>query len=130
MCGACGRPVTADPVFPDGRTTRGNLIAAQIINQLCPSAPARVKVVGHAEGFLVSAPGRPQELCWTVAEAWAAVLAADPAAGLGLERAPDELRPRYCGTGDHPLLEAVTAAGQAAARAQCGVRPSAGPSPD
>ena len=70
MCGACGRVVVADPVFPDGRTLRGNLIAAQLITALCAG---RIKVAGRPEGFVVSAPGRRQVLCATVAEVWDAI---------------------------------------------------------
>lgn len=70
MCGACGRVVVADPVFPDGRTLRGNLIAAQLITALCAN---RVKVAGRQEGFAVSVPGRAQVLCATVAGVWAAI---------------------------------------------------------
>lgn len=70
MCGACGRVVVADPVFPGGRTLRGNLIAAQLVTALCAG---RITVAGRAEGFVVSAPGRGQVLCATVAEVWTAI---------------------------------------------------------
>lgn len=116
MCGACGRQVAADPVFPEGRTLRGNLIAAQMINQLCSSVTPRVKVGGHADGFVVALPGRRQELCATVGEAWAAVFAAAPARAVVLESLPDEQGGRFGGRPEHRLLQAVIAAGQEAAR--------------
>ena len=123
MCGACGRHVAADPVFPEGRTLRGNLIAAQMINELCSSVTPRVKVGGHADGFVVSQPGRRQELCSTVGEAWAAVFAAAPARAVVLdglpdeqEGLPDEQEGRHGGRAEHRLLQAVIAAGLEAVR--------------
>lgn len=111
MCGACGRTVVADPVFPGGRTVRGNLIAGQIMDQLCSSLPGRVKVAGQPDGFLVAATGRPQALCATVAQAWAAVHAAAPTAvaGLDLDRIPAEIEARYRADPEHALLRAVVA---------------------
>jgi hypothetical protein len=117
MCGACGRPVAADPVFPEGRTTRGNLIAAQMIAALCPPLAGRVKVVGLADGFVVSAPGRPQALCATVGEAWAALFTAAPAAVAVLDDVSDGLAARYRDPIEYRRLEAVIAAGREAARA-------------
>ncbi|MCH6472393.1 hypothetical protein [Sinomonas terrae] len=114
MCGVCGRAVVADPVFPEGRTTRGNLIAAQMIAGLCPPLAGRVKVAGLAAGFAVTASGGRQALCATVGEAWAAVFAAAPAA-LGLEDVPKELEARYPAVAERLLLQAVIAAGREAA---------------
>src|SRR5690349_3444425 len=128
MCGACGRPLAADPAFPDGRTTRGNLIAAQIINQLCSSLTGRVKVAGLPDGFVVSAPGRGQALCATVSEAWAAVFAAAPASVAVLETTPDGLEARYSGGIEHRMLEAVIAMGREA-RALRGDRAPTGLAP-
>jgi hypothetical protein len=101
MCGACGQVVVADPVFPDGRTTRGNLIAAQIIEALCAG---RIKVAGRSEGFVVSAPGHRPVLCATVAEMWTAVRAAVPAAVFDV---PPEIADRYAG--EQALLDAIVA---------------------
>lgn len=101
MCGACGQVVVADPVFPDGRTLRGNLIAAQLIEALCAG---RIKVAGRSEGFVVSAPGRRPVLCATVAEVWTAVRAAAPSAVFDI---PPEIADRY--TGERALLDAIIA---------------------
>jgi hypothetical protein len=101
--------VVADPVFPGGRTVRANLIAGQIIDQLCSSLPGRVKIAGHPDGFLVSAPGRGQALCATVAEAWAAVHAAAPTAALILHQDLAVLEARYRASPEHALLHAVVA---------------------
>lgn len=79
MCGACGRSVVTDPVFPDGRTTRGNLIAGQIIDALCAAAGNQLRVAGRPDGFTVSMPGRQPVPCATVADVWSTVLAAAPA---------------------------------------------------
>jgi hypothetical protein len=68
--------VVADPVFPDGRTTRGNLIAGQIIDALCAAAHNRIRVTGRTDGFTVSIPGRRPVPCPTVTDVWSAVLAA------------------------------------------------------
>src|SRR5579875_3211376 len=102
MCGACGQVVVADPVFPGGRTTRGNLIAAQIIDALCAGLPGRIKVTGRPDGFVVSAPGRRQSLCATVAEVWTAVRAAAPSAVFDV---PPEVAARYAG--EQALLDAI-----------------------
>ena len=119
MCGACGRTVTADPVFPAGRTTRGNLIAARMIGELCASAAGRATVVGQADRFIVSAPGRQQTLCATVGEAWDAVFSLAPSSALLLDAVPEELEEKYRGSGAQQLLGAVVAAGREAARAFC-----------
>lgn len=107
MCGACGQVVVADPVFPDGRTTRGNLIAAQLLDALCAPLPGRIKVAGRPDGFLVSAPGRRQALCATVAQVWTAVLALAPDAAAVLDPVPPEILRRYAS--EHALRDAVLA---------------------
>jgi hypothetical protein len=101
MCGVCGQMVVADPVFPGGRTLRGNLIAAQLINQLCAG---RIKVAGRSEGFVVSAPGRRPVLCSTVADVWTAIRAAAPTAVFDV---PPEIAARYAG--EQALLDAIVA---------------------
>jgi hypothetical protein len=105
MCGACGRTVSADPVFPGGRTTRGNLLAGQMIDRLCAVRTGWVRVAGSTEGFVVSAPGRRQAGCPTVADAWRAVLTAAPTASGTLHAVPDELHARY--RGEHALWSRV-----------------------
>jgi hypothetical protein len=130
MCGACGRPVAADPVFPEGRTTRGNLIAAQMIAALCLPLAGRVKVAGLADGFAITAPARPQAQCPTVGEAWAALLAAAPDAVAVLDNVPDGLQARYRDPIEQRLLEAVIAAGREAAHAPRTARPPRDLAPD
>lgn len=112
MCGACGRPVAEDPVFPDGRTTRGNLIAAQMIAELCPSLTGRVKVMARPDGFVVSAPGGQQTVCATVGAVWAVLHSLAQDAGALLEPALAGLEERYRRAGEHRLLEAVAASGR------------------
>jgi hypothetical protein len=111
MCGACGRGVADDPVFPDGRTTRGNLIAAQMIVELCPSPAGRVKVRATAEGFVLSVPGGRQIVCTTVDAVWATLHTQAPVSGALLESAFDGLEERYRRAGEHRLLAAVAASG-------------------
>ncbi|MGW4488336.1 hypothetical protein ACWEOE_31370 [Amycolatopsis sp. NPDC004368] len=103
MCGACGRTVVTDPVFPAGRSTRGNLIAGQMLDALC--AGTRIRVSGQPDGFAVTPPGRRPLSCATVAEVWAAVLAAAPGTVVMLTA---ELEARY--RAELPLLQAVVAA--------------------
>jgi hypothetical protein len=117
MCGACGRTVVADPVFPGGRTTRGNLIAGQIIDRFCgAAAPGRVRVTGRTDGFVISAPGRRQTLCATVGAVWTAVLTAVPATLDVLESIPDDVTSHYADSPENALLTAVVESGRAAAR--------------
>ncbi|MEW2508027.1 MULTISPECIES: hypothetical protein [unclassified Amycolatopsis] len=105
MCGACGRTVVPDPVFPAGRSTRGNLIAGQLLDALCAAAANRIRVAGHADGFTVTLPGRRPVSCATVADVWSAVLAAAP----GTTGTPSaELEARY--RTELPLLRAVVTA--------------------
>ena len=80
MCGACGHPVVNDPVFPQGRTLRDTLVAAQLLSQLISAHAGSIRVLGLAGGFAVSTPGRQQVLCATVAEVWTTVAAVAPSA--------------------------------------------------
>jgi hypothetical protein len=105
MCGACGRTVVADPVFPDGRSTRGNLIAGQILDALCAAAGNRIRVTGGPAGFTASIAGRPVR-CATVAEVWTVVLAAAPDTP---STPPPELEARY--RTERRLLRAIAASG-------------------
>ncbi|QYN17733.1 hypothetical protein [Amycolatopsis sp. DSM 110486] len=109
MCGACGRTVVADPVFPDGRSTRGNLIAGQVLDALCAAAGNRVRVKGRPEGFTVALPGRRPVPCATVAEVWSAVFAAAPATAI---TPTAELEARYR-TEIRLLRAIITASGTA-----------------
>ena len=112
MCGACGRPVVADPVFPDGRTTRGNLIAGQMIDRLCAAAaPGRVRVTGRPEGFTVTLVGRQPIHRATVGEVWTAVLAAVPVVVDVLRSVPEDIASHYADRPEHALLTAVVASG-------------------
>ncbi|MFI5614451.1 hypothetical protein [Amycolatopsis sp. NPDC051903] len=108
MCGACGRTVATDPVFPDGRTTRGNLIAGQILDALCAAARNRIRVAGRPDGFAVSLPGRQPVPCATVADVWSAILATAPATAT---TPTAELEARY--RTESRLVRAIVAAANA-----------------
>ena len=102
----------ADPVFPGGRTTRGNLLAGQIIDALCAAAHNRIRVTGRPEGFTVSIPGRRPVTCATVADVWSAVFAASPATA-SVTFPTVQLEARY--RTESRLLRAVVAASTVAA---------------
>lgn len=105
MCGACGHAVVVDPVFPSGRTLRGTLIAAQVITRLAGSSPG-LSVIGVTDGFVVRVPGRQQQVCTTVADAWLALdhfVAHDPRLSAGSA----ECEAHYVAAGHGALFDAV-----------------------
>ncbi|GAB4098583.1 hypothetical protein GCM10028789_07450 [Sinomonas halotolerans] len=106
MCGACGRAVAADPVFPSGRTTRGSLVVAGILQGLCPQ-PGTVRITAHASGWSVRSAGGRHRVCATVTEIWDELLAVFPALPEALDAASGGLAQRYDDPGDRALLERV-----------------------
>lgn len=108
MCGACGRTVIADPVFPAGRTTRGNLIAGRILDALRAPWGNGIRVTGRPDGITVTLPGRRPVPCATVADVRSAVLAAAPATAT----TPTELAARY--RTETRLLRAIVTASRSA----------------
>lgn len=78
MCGACGRPVVADPLLGPNRTMRQHLIVAQTINSVCRTWPGAPKVVATSGGWLVSGQTGATMAIATVAGLWSAVYLSMP----------------------------------------------------
>jgi len=114
MCGVCGRDLTPDAAFPTGRTTRQQMVAAQMLTGLCQLVSANVKVIGRAEGFIVVAAGRPLTLCATARDVWLTIHAVTPQASDALYEIPGALTARYSGEAERGLLRALMSEGRVA----------------